>query len=78
MLCAGVYVCMRVCVCVFERKGRGLGVTFVGCPRLEAICSSIWGPAPPTGIVRFSVPIGSELYSPTLSLIGVTFHIYES
>ena len=30
------------CVCVFEIKKRGLGVTFVGYPQLEAICSSTW------------------------------------
>ena len=33
---------VSVCVCVFEIKKRGLGVTFVGCPQLEAICSSTW------------------------------------
>ena len=40
-------------------------MTFVGCPQLEAICSSTWNYVLPYmyDTIQCSVPIGSELYS---------------
>ena len=59
---------------MFEMKKRGLGLTFVGCPQLEAIYSSTW-----TYVllymhdaIRCSVPIGSESYSLNYASKGFT------